>query len=169
MLSRRTKVAALALRGITNQFDICERLGMDRSQNSTISRDLKAIREEWKQSAVRDFDEAKGKELARLDAVEREAWEAWERSKVQRETTRTKRRTGDTLSDEAELKKESRDGDPRFLAMVIDCVDKRCELLGLVVKGKDEQNSAPPIFGFRLVKPAEGNDGGNSGPIAASG
>src|SRR5262245_22827380 len=151
--SRRSKVAALLLRGVTTQFEICERLGMEPGQRSTISRDVKAIKLEWRASAVRDFDQAKGRELAKLDALEKEYWEAWERSKAEKQSTRTRRRTrpaggGTATDDEAEVRKEHRDGNPAFLEGALRCVDKRCEILGLnaakkVRHGGDED--APPI------------------------
>jgi hypothetical protein len=124
ILSRRCKVSELVLRGVTNQFDICQQLGMDSGQRSTISRDLAAIKEQWRKSAVRDFDEAKGRELDKLDLVEKEAWLAWERSK---EEGSRKRTTGDG----EETTKEKRDGNPSFLEAVLKCIAKRCAILGL--------------------------------------
>src|SRR5436190_23722016 len=108
IMSRRTKVAACILRGTTNQWEILRQLGMEPRQRSTISRDIKAIKEEWKAARVRDLDEALGRELAKLDHLEREAWEAWERSK-----------------------RDERDGNHSFLESVLKCIHKRCELLGI--------------------------------------
>src|SRR3990167_7535332 len=48
--------------------------------------DLKEIRLRWINSSLMDFDEAKGKELAKWDELERTYWEAWERS-LQAKTT----------------------------------------------------------------------------------
>jgi len=47
----------------------------------TICDDLKRIRAEWRESAVRDFDEARQLELMKLERIEREAWSAWDQSK----------------------------------------------------------------------------------------
>src|SRR5262249_25398485 len=100
----------------------------------------------WRESAVADFGEATGAELARLAELERESWAAWERSKVARERTRTKRAIrpargssaaagpageGVASIDSAELAREGRGGDPRFLAVVLSCIKQRAELLGL--------------------------------------
>jgi hypothetical protein len=132
MASRRSKVAALVLQGVTNQFEIANKIGLGDEGQSTVSRDLKAIKAEWRQSTLVDWNEAKGKELARLDRVEAEYWAAWERSKIEKESTRTKRRTGgESPSDEAEVKKEKRDGDPRFLEGILGCIAQRCRLLYL--------------------------------------
>ncbi len=133
--SRRIKVAAIVLRGVTNQFDILAQLGMgdDTPANRcTISRDLKAIKEEWRVRACEDWREAQGAELARLDALEREYWAAWERSKVDRESHRDqKTRRGDYDQETTETKKEPRDGDPRFLDGILNCIKRRCAILGL--------------------------------------
>jgi hypothetical protein len=138
------KIAALIVRGTTNQFEILRQLGMEETQQPLVSRDIATIKGWWKASAIRDFDEAKGKELARLDALEAEAWQAWERSKQPHESTRTRRSTGRTPSDLAELKKEQRDGNPAYLMAILSCVDRRCKLLGLDVgpKGKEPTSTS---------------------------
>jgi hypothetical protein len=145
ILSRRAKVATLLLRGETNHYDITRQLGMEESQRSTISRDITAIKAQWRQSSLRDFDEARGRELEKLELLEKEAWEAWERSKQERESSRAKRRfkpppppaegqqpaPASEEASETELTKEKRDGTPAFLEVVLKCISKRCEILGL--------------------------------------
>jgi hypothetical protein len=127
--SRRSQVAELFLRGIKRQSALAERLGVNRS---TVSRDLKALNDRWKEAGVRDLDAAKGQELERIDLVEREAWEAWEKSKRGRETTTTEQTTGgDGERTKAAVRKEEEHGDPRYLAGVQWCVEQRCKLLGL--------------------------------------
>jgi len=76
ILKRRRTVADLYLQGWT-QIAIAEELGV---AQPTISDDLKRIRAQWRESGVRDFDEARQLELMKLDRIEREAWSAWERS-----------------------------------------------------------------------------------------
>jgi Trp operon repressor len=73
---RRSQVAELYLTGKT-QKQIAEQFGVNFAQ---ISRDLKVIRQEWLESRVRDFDEAKAEELAKNDVLEVEYWDAWRRS-----------------------------------------------------------------------------------------
>jgi hypothetical protein len=73
---RRKQVAEMYLRGQT-QWQIAHQMGVNQAQ---ISRDLKVIRREWLNSAVQDFDARKAQELAKIDAVEAEAWTAWKRS-----------------------------------------------------------------------------------------
>jgi hypothetical protein len=165
ILSRRSKVARLILQGITNQYEICQQLGMEPGQRTTISRDISAIKDEWRASAVRDWDEAKGKELARLELLEAEAWAAWERSKAERTSSRTRRmeRPGPAAepgsgngtagatrleSALAELKKEQRDGSQAFLLVALKCVSERCKILGLHAPVRHRHggdDTAPPV------------------------
>jgi hypothetical protein len=125
---RRAAVAELYLQG-RYQWEIALVVQVDQA---TISRDLKAIRAEWKASALRDFDEAREQELARIDALEREYWQAWQASKGEKERTATERAdTPQGARMKAAVKKEQRDGNPSFLGGVQWCINKRCEVLGL--------------------------------------
>ena len=81
ILAHREQIAARYLRG-EYQVEIAAALGISQQQ---LSYDLKAIRAAWLASAVRDFDALKAQELAKIDAVEREYWLAWERSKKDKE------------------------------------------------------------------------------------
>lgn len=120
---RRKEAARLYLEGHT-QAAIGERLGVNQS---TVSRDLDAVRQEWKDNAVHDVGEVKAKELAKLDALEVQHWEAWRRSVgTHVKTTKTvKGRKVETVTVSEDLA-----GDPRFLAEVLACVERRCKLLG---------------------------------------
>lgn len=108
----------------------------------TIYSDLREIRAEWQESYLRDFDAAKAKELARLDKLEREYWEAWERSQSDKEMSESESTTdehenkaGATVQSysrrKAKRKTEARDGDDKFLAGVERCITLRAKLLGL--------------------------------------
>lgn len=136
ILERRRRVAAAYQQG-KFQHEIAEAEGVARSQ---IYRDLAWVRAQWLESATADFGARQAEELAKLDNLEREAWEAWERSRKDaetrhNETTRGRTdRNGNTLPD---LTKSSRTykvqaGDPRFLERVGWCIQKRCELCGLL-------------------------------------
>jgi len=123
---RRQQVAVMYLHG-QFQSTIARELGI--SQQS-VSVDLKRLRKEWLASAVRDFDEAKSVELAKIDELERTYWTGWENSLKQREITVSKRRTGKTPGDEASVRRETPMGDARFLDGVLRCITLRCDLLG---------------------------------------
>lgn len=123
--NRRRVVAEMYLRGVL-QANIAIELGVNQS---TISRDLKALQKEWLNSALVNIDEAKGKELAKIDNLEREYWDAWKRSQENAETRTTT--TGPAGTATEVFKEEGQTGDPRYLEGVYRCINKRCEILGL--------------------------------------
>jgi hypothetical protein len=124
---RRERVAESYLRG-RRQYEIAEAEGV---VDSVITKDLQAIRKKWRESSVRDFDEHVSRELDKIDLLEREHWEAWERSKKEKTVSRTSKKTGKNPADEASIEKQQRDGNPAFLEGVLKCIERRCKLLGL--------------------------------------
>lgn len=125
LAQRRAKVAELYLRQHTQQ-EIAKILGVDQS---SISLDLKAIQEQWRSAAIIDLNEAKAKELERIDQVERAAWDSYDRSlkpvKVIIERSQSRNQATN------ETHETTQSGDPRFLAIVQKCIDQRIRLLGL--------------------------------------
>jgi hypothetical protein len=124
MLERRHKVADLYIQGWT-QMRIAAEFGCSQA---TVSQDLIFIRQDWRASAIRNFDEARDLELQKIDRIEREAWAAWERSQKPSQSA--------TTSDEPNDRRTRRHvknqyGDPRFLEIVNRCIAARCALLGL--------------------------------------
>ena len=124
ILERRKNVAARYVRGQT-QWEIARAFEVDQG---TISRDLAAIRAEWLESSLRDFGALKAEQLAKIDAVEQSAWQGWLKSQENAETLRAEVNDGRQRS--AKISK-GQAGDPRFLTIVLDCVRRRCEILGL--------------------------------------
>lgn len=109
---------------------------------ATVAREMVTIRQLWRKSAADDYLEAKGKELARIDALEAAAWEAWQAS-VEK----------GTLSEQVYQKFDERDtprstnrvvtrtaasGDPRHLDTIKWCIDQRCKILGLLAPTKTQ-------------------------------
>jgi hypothetical protein len=149
----RKRIADLYLKGWL-QVDIADEIGVD---TSTVSRDLKAIRGEWLQSTLMDFNEARAHELAAIDNLEITYWQAWQRSTENKEVEASKVIEGkDGQRMEAQTRSEGQAGDPRFLQGVQWCIERRCKLLGL-----DEPNrldvtsggkSADQIIDDLLVK-----------------
>ena len=121
---RRQQVASAYLRG-QYQSEIAAELGIDQA---TVSRDLKTIRATWLASAVRDFDALKAQELAKIDAVEREYWLAWERSQQNKEVEYTEDSSKGFKSGK---RREGQAGNPAFLAGVLTCIERRCAILGI--------------------------------------
>lgn len=110
--------------------DIAEEAGVTKQQ---ICYDLKAVRALWLASAIRDFDEAKSQELAKLDALEESLWEAWRKSTLPKNIKQLiVEKHGRRIHSKKDLKREEESvGDPRYLAGIQRVIDKRCELLGL--------------------------------------
>jgi hypothetical protein len=129
VVRHRKIIAGLYLQGWL-QCDIADHLKIARS---TVTTDLKAIHQEWLASSLRDFDEAKARELARIDTIEMEYWEAWEKSKKEKKTTTSGKETTDEGLErkKASVRLEETPGDPRYLQGIQWCIDKRCKILGL--------------------------------------
>lgn len=96
----------------------------------TISNDIAFIRQRWRESTVIDFNERKQMELARLDALEREYWRAWERSKRDGEK-REYIPDSQGQPKQNKLVVEGQTGNPAFLKGIEQCIALRCKLLGL--------------------------------------
>ena len=121
------------LRGYT-QWQIGEILGVTQQQ---ICYDLKELQKRWKESALRNFDEAKAQELAKIDRLELEYWDAWHNSRGQKKISSTERTDmASGQRNKAQIRTEDLLGDPRFLEGVRWCVDRRCKILGLDAPSK---------------------------------
>ena len=108
------------------QTDIAEEVGVDQS---TVSRDIAALQEAWRESSLVDIDEAKARELAKVDRLEREYWDAWERSCEDAETLRQE---GSSEKPSKVVKtSHPRNGDPAFLRGVQWCIERRCKIIGV--------------------------------------
>jgi len=126
----RQEIARLYLQGQT-QSDIAAQLKMTQPM---VSYDLAAIRQAWVKSSLCDFNEAKAKELAKIDHLEWTYWQAWERSlePFKSKTVKAKGvdREAATANAEQTIKTEDRNGDPRYLDGVMACIDRRCKIFG---------------------------------------
>lgn len=148
-LQRRAIVAELYSKGVY-QSDIATKLKVSLP---TVQRDLAAVRKQWLESSLQDFDQVKADQLAKLDEVERQAWLQWERTckTYKKKTVTEKEMMGDRdrgNEDESEGGKPAivgtdtkvetihQFGDPRFLTVVLSVVDRRCKLLGLDAPAK---------------------------------
>lgn len=137
-------IADLYLRGFT-QYGISQELPKVTNAKYTvttaiINRDLKIIRGRWKESSLISWSEKKDEELAKIDKIEFEAVQAWEKSKKPFKSIRQS--TGDKSTEEKKI--IERDGNPRFLEVWIKCSERRCKLLGLdepqKVKIEEDEN-----------------------------
>lgn len=127
---------------------------------ATVSRDIASLVDEWKQRAHDQIDEAKAKELARIDYLEVTYREAWERSL--KEEKRHTTRMGGTIVREIGSAEERRFiqetptvqtiqtlerlGDKKFLDGVQWCIEQRCKLLGIDMPTQIELHTEPIQF-----------------------
>ena len=103
---------------------------------------------------------------AQLDFVYREAVAAWERSKVEQQRKRAKKRTGPKkneagdlveVSSEEEIELKKRDGDPRHLDVALRSREKLMRLWGLDKQTHELSGDGGPVNLFQLLlqAPAE--------------
>ena len=128
----RRRIADLYLRGWL-QVDIAAEVGLNQS---TVSRDLTVLQDDWKRAALMDLNEAKARELAKVDALEIEYWKAWENSLKDAEVFITEKvgtQKGTNMDKRGKevFRREGQTGNPSFLAGIQWCINKRCEILGL--------------------------------------
>lgn len=128
------------LQGMT-QMKIAEEIGVTQA---IISKALAICREEWKEKAAMNIDELKQRELAKIDMLELEYWEAWKRSQESVETQRSKivgleSKAPQPKRLERTVTTENHIGDPRYLSGIQWCITKRCEILGINAPTKFSQ------------------------------
>ena len=97
----------------------------------TVSNDLKVLVKRWQESALMDVDAAKSEELARINRLELEYWEAWEESKLDKASTVAEMVTGKDTRTKAVKRAEGQVGNPSFLAGIQWCIERRCKILGI--------------------------------------
>ena len=144
IMERRARVMAMYRRGRTMRA-IKDELGCSLG---TVHHDIHTVLEGYKRLARRNADEHLADALQRLSSREADIEAEWEKSKGEKVETYTGRRSkgkssgkdksdgGDT--DEARVRKTQRYGDPRLAALLMNCWDRRCRLLGLL-KAEDMQ------------------------------
>ena len=97
--------------------------------------DLKVIYKEWREQRSEFIEEKMELELAKLDKIETECWEAWERSKEGRRKTVIDggelNQAGMSGGRLREREVETTFGDTRFLDIIQKCMERRAALLGL--------------------------------------
>lgn len=128
--ARRKRVASAYLEG-KSQLEIAEAEGVNQA---TISRDLSALREEWLQSSLMEFNQLKARELARIDKLEETYWAAWHRSVGEHIKTTSTRDTDNVTT--AKVVKETLVGNAVYLSGIQWCIEQRCKIFGLYLEAK---------------------------------
>lgn len=142
------------------QVAIADKLGLSQQQ---ISYDLKVLYKRWSAESLSTIGDLKARELAKIDNLEREYWEAWRRSCEDKEIDTTK-----AVPDEKEPTKgvtkektrrvEGQAGDPRFLTGVQWCINKRAEIIGLDAGTKNLNIDLSTLSDNQLERLANGED-----------
>jgi DNA-binding CsgD family transcriptional regulator len=107
---------------------------------STVRDIVRDTREQWKEWRVSHFDIMLLNELERINRIEDEAWDAYEKSKKPMTTT-TRRTDGTRTMDEEtgkekltiiyeEVKSQTRHPDPRYMNIIQWCVEQRLKIIG---------------------------------------
>ena len=143
----RAQITELYLQGV-QIAEIARKMGRS---FKAVQLDLEVVRRRWLTSQVRDFERAKAEELAKINRIEQEAWEAWMRSKNKRTRTRSQRTKKPVLVmvDEINSQEQERTertiltvetneqvGDPRFMSQMAWCVEMRSKILGILAPQK---------------------------------
>lgn len=125
--------------------EVMKRMGLETYSIRTTALDVKRVLKEWRDERLENTDDMVTEELAKIARTEREAWEAWEKSKVdhtrQRETMTGRATNGGKMSPVAGVKSEESVyacGDTRYLDIINKVSMERRKLLGLYAPEKQE-------------------------------
>lgn len=102
----------------------------------TIHKYIKEAVVEWRETKNDMIASHKEIELTKINKLEVEYWEAWERSKRPYESTSETKTKGDGKAmqvNQVKTDKRAMNGDPRFLEGIHRCVEMRNKLLGIEV------------------------------------
>lgn len=177
-------IAKLYVKGVT-QMDMAKRLGVSQGQIST---DLKKLLRQWETTRLDDIDRYKNEQLVRINIIEAEMHEAWEKSKITKKVVINKSKSGKMLDDidpvtgkkikvqmdeywrAGTTEEEPIAGDMQYMNGMMWCVQERAKLLGLYAPkkiantdptGEHEAQSAKEILGDiigGILKRAEKSD-----------
>ncbi len=122
------------------QAEIAGDLGLSLA---TVKRDLAKVRQRWLESSLRDFDALRAEQLAKIDTVEAEAWAMWLRS-CERSVRTSTHDIAATKFPGVNTRTDSEDGagEPRYLQIALQCVERRARLLGLDAPQKVAQTDS---------------------------
>jgi hypothetical protein len=124
----RVRIADLYLKG-WSQAKIAVDLGVSRQQ---IGYDLKAIRKQWLESSLLDFNARKAQELAKLDRLEEYAWDMLAKSDGDQKEVIEEESDREGVESSKKVTKRWRTiSDSKWGRIVIDCISKRCDILAV--------------------------------------
>ncbi len=143
-LSGAVKVGELYCRGLS-QKEIAKELGI---HVTTVCKAMKIAIEQWKGKLEETAEEIKAIQLAKIDAVEEEAWQAWERSKKNAIERKRKVIVDDEGKETVERLhgENKRDGDPRWLDLITKQIALRLKVLGILEPKAEMQSGGAQLI-----------------------
>jgi hypothetical protein len=143
-VERRRRVARLlATRGAMSATEISEVLGI---HISTATRDLAAIKAEWRAEMLMDTDTVMARDLAELGMVKQEAWRAYAMSLERGDETVTVQEFEDGKEIRTTVTQNPKP-DLGALKMVQGCIEKKRKILGL---DRDDVSLGPKKIVFTV-------------------
>jgi hypothetical protein len=139
------RIAKMYLEQMT-QREIAAELGISQR---VVHRDLAEVRRRWRESSIIDMNEARVRELARVDQLERMYRDGYERSCQEKIVTRVERE-GNTIK--TIVQREQLIGNAAFLNGILHCIDQRCKILDIY--------KMPALWDWRSAVEARGLDAG---------
>lgn len=127
------------------QMEIARKIGISQGQ---VSNDLKRLLRRWEETRIHEIDRYKHEELRRINLIEAEMWECWEKSKLTPKTVVSKTKSFATNKGTPEDKEYFRagtqeempvGGDMQYINGVMWCVQHRMKILGLASPTKIAQ------------------------------
>jgi Helix-turn-helix domain len=123
------------------QAEIAKAVGLSQG---TVSTEIKRLIEFWKEQRLDDLDKIKLEQLHRIDRMERELWEAWNKSKRSGKRTITKSKAGefsgsvqqDKYWSAKSVEEDVIAGDMQYMHGIQWCVQERNKIIGLYAPKK---------------------------------
>lgn len=177
---RRDKVAQFYLRGIP-QHEIAELLN---TPQTVVRTDIQLIHRAWRLSRNEEVSQLKWREIRKIDNLELHAWQSYELSKqikivkstrikglvqVNRGTDDAPRWVHESPAERGQTEETSVVGDIQWMKIIMWCIAKRCEILGLdapiktdnahTVKRSIEDMSDDELYESIMARRDDGNGG----------
>lgn len=142
---RHDLLAQMYVKGYT-QAEMAAELGL---VQSTINKEIRKMVDRWAGTKFEDLDRYKSEQLHRINMMESELWEAWEKSKTARKVIVNKSKSGELLNDVdaitgrpikvqedkywklATTEEEATGGDMQYMNGIMWCVSERSKILGI--------------------------------------
>lgn len=136
---RRARIAYLYLRGVTNREELRRIVGCGKD---TMDKDIAFLKAQWARESREIISEHVYLELVKLQRLEDEAHQAWERSRLDAvEVTESERETPDGVERNTTVKRRGQVGDAAFLRVVMEISRERSRLMGLVRESEEARKT----------------------------